>query len=475
MAVMARLGVWQLDRRQQRIARNADLVAKLEAAPISMNEAALATTWPLPEDRDAVRNIKENMLKTLFSRKYILMTLLVVAAMAVMARLGSCGSLIDASSASCSNADLVAKLEAAPAAMNEAVLAATWPLPEYRAVRNIRAGKRVAIVGSGPAGITVAEDMIKQGHAVTVYEAWPMAGGVLIYGIPNFKVDKHLVQYKIDDLKDAGVRFVTNTRIGEALTVDDLLRDYDAVFLGTGSGVEASMDIPGEKLQGVYQATEFLVRANVPPEMLPPDRRSKPLVGRRVAIIGGGDTAVDCARSSIRLGADEVTIVYRRTEAEMPGNKVERGVSIDEGVAIRYLEAPVEFIGDDAGHVAAMKVIRMRLGEPDKSGRRSPVPVEGSEFVEPIDTVVLAVGYWPDPLMGNTTPNLATRKWGLIVADEETGATTREGVFAAGDNVHGPDLVITAIATAHKASMSIDAYLSGAHIPKPTTNGTARS
>ena len=343
------------------------------------------------------------------------------------------------------------------------------PVPEHKT------GKRVAIVGSGPAGITVAEDMVKQGHDVTVYEAWPMAGGVLIYGIPNFKVDKHLVQYKIDDLKEAGVRFVTNTRIGEAITVDDLLRDYDAVFLGTGSGVEASMDIPGEKLQGVYQATEFLVRANVPPEMLPPDRRSKPLVGRRVAIIGGGDTAVDCARSSIRLGAEEVTIVYRRTEAEMPGNKVERGVSIDEGVAIRYLEAPVEFIGDDAGHVTAMKVIRMRLGEPDKSGRRSPVPVEGSEFVEPIDTVVLAVGYWPDPLMGNTTPNLATRKWGLIVADEETGATTREGVFAAGDNVHGPDLVITAIATAHKASKSIDAYLSGAHIPKPTTNGKSRS
>lgn len=363
----------------------------------------------------------------------------------------------------------VGKLEAFAADVARKAGALAIPVPEHRT------GKRVAVVGSGPAGITVAEDMVKQGHDVTVYEAWPMAGGVLIYGIPNFKVDKHLVQYKIDDLKDAGVRFVTNTRIGEAITVDDLLRDYHAVFLGTGSGVEASMDIPGEKLQGVYQATEFLVRANVPPEMLPPDRRSKPLVGRRVAIIGGGDTAVDCARSSIRLGADEVTIVYRRTEAEMPGNKVERGVSIDEGVAIRYLEAPVEFIGDDAGHVAAMKVIRMRLGEPDKSGRRSPVPVEGSEFVEPIDTVVLAVGYWPDPLMGNTTQNLATRKWGLIVADEETGATTREGVFAAGDNVHGPDLVITAIATAHKASKSINAYLSGAQISKPTTNGKDRS
>jgi glutamate synthase (NADPH/NADH) small chain len=328
-------------------------------------------------------------------------------------------------------------------------------------------GKRVAIVGSGPAGITVAEDLVRQGHQVVVYEAWPVPGGVLVYGIPNFKLDKHVVQLKIRDLEDAGVRFICNTRIGESITVDDLLRDYDAVFLGTGANVEATMDIPGERLQGIYSSTDFLVRANVPTEMLPPDKRQKPTVGRRVAIIGGGDTAVDCARSSLRLGAEEVTIVYRRTEAEMPGNKVERGVSIDEGVRIRYLEAPVEFIGDEAGHVTAMKNIRMRLGEPDKSGRRSPVPIEGSEFVEEIDTVVLAVGYWPDPLLGKTTPELATYKWGLIWADEDSGATTREGIFAAGDNVHGPDLVITAIATAHKAASSIDAYLRGEPIQRP--------
>jgi glutamate synthase (NADPH/NADH) small chain len=332
-----------------------------------------------------------------------------------------------------------------------------------------KSGKRVAVVGSGPAGITVAEDLVKQGHSVTVYEAWPMAGGVLIYGIPSFKLDKHVVQHKIKDLEDAGVRFVTNTRVGESITVDALLAEYDAVFLGTGAGVEASMDIPGEKLAGVYSATDFLVRANVPLEMLPEGRRQRPQVGRRVAIIGGGDTAVDCARTSIRLGGEEVTIVYRRTEAEMPGNKVERGVSLDEGVRIRYLEAPTELIGDDTGQVRAMKVIKMELGEPDSSGRRRPVPKEGSETIEEIDTVILAVGYWPDPLMGKTTPNLATRKWGLIVTNAETGATTREGVFAAGDAVHGPDLVVTAIATAHSAAASIDRFLRGESVPLPAT------
>ena len=330
-----------------------------------------------------------------------------------------------------------------------------------------RSGKRVAVVGSGPAGITVAEDLVKQGHSVTVYEAWPMAGGVLVYGIPSFKLDKYVVQAKIKDLEDAGVRFVVNTRIGESVTVDALLAEYDAVFLGTGAGVEASMDIPGEKLAGVYSATDFLVRANVPLEMLPDGRRQRPQVGRRVAIIGGGDTAVDCARTSIRLGAEEVTIVYRRTEAEMPGNKVERGVSLDEGVRIRYLEAPTELLGDDDGRLRAMKVIKMELGEPDSSGRRRPIPKEGSETIEQIDNVILAVGYWPDPLMGKTTPNLATRKWGLIVTDEEVGATTRQGVFAAGDAVHGPDLVVTAIATAHKAATNIDRYLRGESIPQP--------
>jgi glutamate synthase (NADPH/NADH) small chain len=224
------------------------------------------------------------------------------------------------------------------------------------------------------------------------------------------------------------------------------------------------MNIPGEDLDGIYKATDYLVRSNVPLDMLPPDMRETPVVGRRVAVIGGGDTAVDCARSSVRLGAEEVTIVYRRTEAEMPGNKVERRICIEEGVDIRYLQAPVEFIGDENGHVKAMKVIKMKLGEPDSSGRRRPVPIEGSEFVQEVDNVILAIGYWPDPYLGEKTDGLATHNWGLILTEEDVGATAREGVFAAGDNVHGPDLVITAIATAHQAAESIDAYLSGAEV-----------
>ena len=322
-----------------------------------------------------------------------------------------------------------------------------------------KTGKQIAIVGSGPAGMTVAEDLIKLGHEVTIYEAWPKAGGVLVYGIPSFKLDKEVVQLKVRDLEEAGAKYVTNTRIGENISVDDLIDKFDAVFLGTGAGVEASMNIPGEKLNHVYSSTDFLIRANVPTEMLPSSKQQKPWVGRRVAVIGGGDTAVDCARSAIRLGGQEVTIVYRRTEAEMPGNKVERGICLEEGVKIEYLQAPVEYLGDEDGRVKAMKVICMELGEPDRSGRRRPVPIEGSEFIQDIDTVILAVGYWPDPLMGETTPNLETHKWGLIKADEDIGATSRQGVFAAGDNVHGPDLVITAIASAHKAAKSIDAYL----------------
>ncbi|NKQ35379.1 MAG: NAD(P)-dependent oxidoreductase [Chloroflexi bacterium] len=322
-----------------------------------------------------------------------------------------------------------------------------------------KTGHRVAVVGSGPAGITVAEDMIKLGHEVTVFEAWPEPGGVLIYGIPNFKLDKTVVMYKIQDLLDAGVEFVTNTRVGEDVTVDELLGQYDAVFLGTGAGVQASMNIPGEDLPGIFKSTDFLVRANVPQDILPEEKQDIPDVGKRVAVIGGGDTAVDCARTAIRLGAEEVHIVYRRTEAEMPGNPGERKICLEEGVQIDYLQAPVEYFAGEDGRVHTMKIVKMELGEPDKSGRRRPIPIAGSEFVREVDTVVLAVGYWPDPLLGEKTDGLETHKWGLIKADESDGATSKDGVFAAGDNVHGPDLVITAIASAHRAAESIQKYL----------------
>jgi glutamate synthase (NADPH/NADH) small chain len=332
-----------------------------------------------------------------------------------------------------------------------------------------KTGKHVAVVGSGPAGITVAEDMIKRGHDVTVYESWPEPGGVLVYGIPAFKLDKNVVGYKIQDLRDVGVKFITNTRVGEDIMIEDLQHEYDAVFLGTGAGVEATMGIPGEKLEGVWKSTDYLVRANVREAHRPDDKKVIPDIGKRVAVIGGGDTAVDCARSSIRLGAEEVTIVYRRTEAEMPGNKSERAICVEEGTQINYLQAPVEYIGDENGRITGMKVIKMELGEPDASGRRRPIKIEGSEFIQEVDTVVLAVGYWPDPLLGDKTENLATHNWGLILADETVGATTREGVFAAGDNVHGPDLVITAVASAQQAAASMAAYLEGQTItlPKP--------
>lgn len=355
----------------------------------------------------------------------------------------------------------IGKLEAFAADAARAAGMLAIPVPEQKS------GRRVAVVGSGPAGLTVAEQMIRLGHEVTVYEAWPEPGGVLVYGIPSFKLEKSVVMNKIHDLEDAGVRFVTNTRIGESLTVDDLLDAYDAVFLGTGAGVEAPLKVPGADLDGVFNATDFLIRSNVPGEMLPPARRGEPRIGRRVAIIGGGDTAVDCARSAIRLGATDVTIVYRRTEAEMPGNAGERAISLEEGVRINYLQAPVAFIGDEGGDLRAMELVKMSLGEPDSSGRRRPVPIEGSEFVQEIDTVILAIGYWPDPLMGETTPGLATHKWGLILADEEVGATSREGVFAAGDNVHGPDLVATAVAGALQAATSMAHYLEGKAVERP--------
>ncbi len=347
----------------------------------------------------------------------------------------------------------IGKLEAFAADEARRAGVLTIPVPEEKT------GRKIAVVGSGPAGITVAEEMVKQGHQVTVYEAWPEAGGVLVYGIPSFKLEKHVVEYKIQDLRDAGVLFVTDTRIGKDVLLEDLQADYDAVFLGTGAGLNATMNIPGEDLEGIYQATDFLVRANVPLEDLPEAQQGRPIIGDRVAIIGGGDTAVDCARSAIRLGAKEVRIVYRRTEAEMPGNKTERYTCMEEGTAIDYLQAPVAYVGDENGRLQSMNVIQMELGAPDKSGRRRPVPIEGSEQNIPVDTVILAIGYWPDPELGEQNKELETHNWGLITADEAVGATSLPGVFAAGDNVHGPDLVITAVASAQKAAKSMLQYL----------------
>ncbi len=323
-------------------------------------------------------------------------------------------------------------------------------------------GKKVAVIGAGPAGLAVAEDLTIAGHEVTVYDALPTPGGLLVYGIPNFKLDKDLVRWKAEWLKQLGVRFVMNTRIGRGFTLDDLIAQggYDAVFLGTGAQVEAKMDVPGEDLGRVHNALDFLIRANVPDDMLPPDKADRIRVGRRVAVIGGGDTATDCLRTALRLGAEEVICYYRRTEAEMPGNADERHHAIEEGAQIIYLTAPVELLDKNGdGNVDAMKMIRMELGEPDSSGRRRPVPIAGSEYEVEVDDVILAIGFWPDPEIGETTPDLKTHKWGLIVVDEETGQTSREGIFAAGDNVTGPALVNKALAAAKRTARAMNEYL----------------
>jgi glutamate synthase (NADPH/NADH) small chain len=321
-------------------------------------------------------------------------------------------------------------------------------------------GKRVAIVGAGPSGLACAEQLTQMGHQVTVFEAAPAPGGLLIYGIPNFKLPKAIVHARLEDFERAGVIFKTSTRIGQDQKVDDLLQDgFDAVFIGVGSGVDSTMEAPGIDLPGIYKATDFLIRTNVDPALLPPDKRERPMVGRRVAVIGGGDTASDCLRTALRLGADQVTCLYRRTEAEMPGGKKDRELAREEGAKYRFLTQPVKYIAGPDGRVNAVECLQCELGEPDASGRRRPVPIEGSNFIVSADTVILALGYWPDPLIGESTPDLKTEKYGLIVADRETGATSRPRVYAGGDAVTGPDLVVTAMAAGRRSAMAIHEYL----------------
>ncbi len=323
-------------------------------------------------------------------------------------------------------------------------------------------GHRAAVVGAGPAGLTVAELLARRGHQVTVFDVWPAGGGILRYGIPKFKMDHRLVADKVAHLERMGVAFQFNTRIGQEITVDDLIeRGYETVFLGVGAGVAAKLEIPGVELEGVYDATPFLIRANVEEGLKPHSLKGLPQTGERVAIIGGGDTAMDCARTAVRLGGKDVVCVYRRTEAEMPGNEGDRALAKEEGVRFQWLTQPVALVGGDDGHVVAMECQRMELGEPDSSGRRCPVGVEGSGFRVPVDTVVLALGYWPDPLIGDTTPGLETHKWGLLKIDDETGSTSREGIFAGGDDVRGPDLVVTAVAQARTAAESMHRFTMG--------------
>lgn len=323
-------------------------------------------------------------------------------------------------------------------------------------------GKRVAIIGAGPAGLGCADQLVQRGHAVTIFESKPAPGGLLVYGIPNFKLPKDVWLEKWQEFENAGVEFVGNTCIGKDKTIDDLFKKegFDAVFIGVGSEIDAKMeDTPGTDLPGVYEATDFLIRGNVDPSLLP-ESTYKPLeIGKRVVVIGGGDTASDCLRTALRLGAEEVTCLYRRTEKEMPGGKKDRKFAKDEGAKYRFLTQPVKFIAGADGNLAAVECIEMKLGEPDAKGRRRPVPVPDSNFSVACDTAVLALGYWPDPILGKTTPDLETHDWGLITADKKTGSTSRPGVFSGGDCVTGPDLVVTAMVAGRKAAWAIDQYL----------------
>jgi glutamate synthase (NADPH/NADH) small chain len=323
-------------------------------------------------------------------------------------------------------------------------------------------GRRAAIIGSGPAGIAVAEELAKRGHACTVFEAWPEPGGVLVYGIPNFKMKKELVDAKIAFLEKIGVEFVCNTWIGRDVGLDQLFaRGYDAVFIGTGAGVGNALKIPGEDdYSGIYAATDFLVRGNLLPEALPEGQREPLNPGENVVVIGGGDTSMDCVRTAIRLGSKNVTLVYRRTEAEMLGRAEERKNAREEGVRFEYLTLPLRFIGEAGGRVTGVELQRMELGEPDESGRRRPVPVPGSEFIVPADSVAIAIGYNADPLIPQSTEGVRTNRWHLFEVDEETGMTSRPGVFAGGDNVNGADLVVTALADGRRAATAMHTYLS---------------
>jgi glutamate synthase (NADPH/NADH) small chain len=322
-----------------------------------------------------------------------------------------------------------------------------------------KTGKKVAVVGAGPAGLTVASDCAKMGHSVTMFEALHKPGGVLVYGIPEFRLPKAIVEREVKFVTSMGVKLELNHVVGKLKTVDELLAEFDAVFVGTGAGQPSFMSIPGENSLGVYSANEYLTRSNLMKAYLFPKYDTPIVRGKRVATVGGGNVAMDSARTALRLGAEKSILIYRRSREEMPARSAEVHHAEQEGIDFNLLTNPVRYIADERGWVKAVECLRMELGEPDSSGRRRPVPVKGSEFQVPVDTVVVAIGNSPNPLIPQSTPGLEVAKHGNIVADAKTGRTSKKGVFAGGDIVTGAATVILAMGAGRLAANSIDEYL----------------
>lgn len=331
---------------------------------------------------------------------------------------------------------------------------------DAKAVKPQSNGKKVAVVGAGPSGLTCAGDLAKKGYEVTVFEAFHTAGGVLVYGIPEFRLPKAIVKKEVENLQDLGVEVKTNMVIGRVLSVDELFEmGYKAIFIGSGAGLPSFMGIEGEDLIGVYSANEYLTRTNLMKAYL--DDYDTPIIkSKSLAVVGGGNVAMDAARCAKRLGAENVYIVYRRGMEEMPARKEEVHHAMEEGIIFKNLNNPVKILGDENGRVRAMECIEMELGEPDASGRRKPIAKAGSNFELPVDTVIMSIGTSPNPLIRSTTPGLDTNKRGCLVVNEDTMQTTREGVYAGGDAVTGAATVILAMGAGKQAAKSIDEYLS---------------
>jgi glutamate synthase (NADPH/NADH) small chain len=331
-------------------------------------------------------------------------------------------------------------------------------------------GKKVAVIGAGPSGLTAAAELAKLGHEVAIFEALHDAGGVLIYGIPEFRLPKKIVKAEVEYVKKLGVKLHTDILIGRTFTVEELFgKGFDAIFIGSGAGLPTFLNIPGENLAGIYSANEFLIRVNLMKSYRFPQFDTPIKVGKNVVVIGGGNVAMDSARCALRLGAEHVCIIYRRSRDEIPARHEELLNAEEEGLTCRFLAAPTRFIGDEQGKVKAIELVAMELGEPDASGRRKPVPVKGSETMLEVDTVIVAIGRTPNPIIQSVTKGLETTKYGTIVADPETGETTLPGVFTGGDIMTGEATVISAMGSGKKAAKAIHKYLQSKDTEYPNT------